>query len=225
MWIKSRSDRPVSGDAVDAALASRRARPSRPCRLPCPKLTTSLSECCASVRARHRRCPVASAAANPSTVSGALSTPLPPFSPGILAPELPLPPHPNAGPRQQPEPPPRRRTPPPSRFFHPSRRQEAPVSCRLHPLARRVASPPWMLERLTLFHLRHGSTTTDRDTTRARRAVTAPVCARAPHAVPHRPRPAQQGRWLHTLCKQSASALWMWAAHYCATGLCADSAQ
>jgi hypothetical protein len=33
-------------------------------------------------------------------------------------------------------------------IFSPSRRQEAPVSYRLHPLARRVASLPWVLERL-----------------------------------------------------------------------------
>jgi hypothetical protein len=67
----------------------------------------------------------------------------------------------------------------PSRFFHPSRRQEDSVSCRLHPLARWVASPPWMLKRLTLFHLRHGSAATGRTAMRAQRAVTAPVCARA----------------------------------------------
>jgi hypothetical protein len=77
------------------------------------------------------------------------------------------------------EPPPHRKTPSPSRFFHPSHRREARVSCRLHPLARRVASTPWMLERLPLFHLCHGSPTAGHAVTCARRAVTAPVCARA----------------------------------------------
>jgi hypothetical protein len=84
--------------------------------------------------------------------------PLATFFSGSLVPELPLPPHPDAGPHRPPEHPPCRRTPPPSRFFHPSHRQEARVSCRLHPLARRVTPPPWMLERPTLPHLRHGST-------------------------------------------------------------------
>jgi hypothetical protein len=37
-----------------------------------------------------------------------------------------------------------------------------------------------MLERLPLFHLCHGSAAAGRATTRARRAVTTPVCARAP---------------------------------------------
>jgi hypothetical protein len=76
----------------------------------------------------HLRCP--------STMSGALSTPLLPFSSGTPALELLLPSHPNAGRRRPPEHPPCRRTPPPSRFFHPFRRQEARVSCYLHPLAR-----------------------------------------------------------------------------------------
>jgi hypothetical protein len=62
----------------------------------------------------------------------------------------------------------------------PSRRQEASVSYRLHPHARRVASPSWVLERLPLVHLRHGSTAAGRAAMRAWRAVTAPVCARAP---------------------------------------------
>jgi hypothetical protein len=81
-----------------------------------------------------------------SMVSGAPSTPLPPFSLGTPAPELPLPSHPDAGPRRPPEHPPHRRTPSPSRFFRPSRRQEARVSCRLHPLVWRVTPPSWMLE-------------------------------------------------------------------------------
>jgi hypothetical protein len=120
----------------------------------------------------------------PSTVSGALSTPLPPFSLGTPMLELLLPSHPNAGRRQPPEHPPYRRTPPPSRFFHPFRRQEARVSCCLHPLARWVTPPPRMLKCLTLPHLSHGSATAGHTTTRAWRAVTAPVRARAPHAVP-----------------------------------------
>jgi hypothetical protein len=41
-----------------------------------------------------------------------------------------------------------------------------------------VASLLWLLERLPFPHLRHGGATTDRAATRARRAVTAPVCAR-----------------------------------------------
>jgi hypothetical protein len=63
--------------------------------------------------------------------------------------------------------------------FFPSHRQEALVSYRLHPLARRVASPSWMLEHLPLLHLRHGSTAAGLAATRAQRAVTAPVCTRA----------------------------------------------
>jgi hypothetical protein len=109
--------------------------------------------------------------------------PLPPFSPSTLAPKLPPLSHPDAGHRRPPEHPPHRRPPPSSRFFHPSRRQEARVSCRLHPLAQRVASPSWMLERLTLFHLRHSSVTASRVVMRARRAVTAPVCAHASRVV------------------------------------------
>jgi hypothetical protein len=90
---------------------------------------------------------------------------------------------PMANARIRPEPPPHRRTPPPSRFFHHSRRPEAQVSCRLHPLARRVASSPWMLECLPLFHLLHGSAADSRAAMRARRAMTAPMCARAQRRV------------------------------------------
>jgi hypothetical protein len=148
--------------------------------LPSPRLAHARPDRAISrVRSRPRRCPAASAIVNPSTVSEAPSTRLPPFSPGTLEHELPLPLHPDAGPRRPPEPPPRRRTPPPSRFFHPPSRQEALVSYCLHPLARRVPSPPWVLERLPLPHLRHGSAAAGRATTRARRAVTTPVCARA----------------------------------------------
>jgi hypothetical protein len=67
-----------------------------------------------------------------------------------------------------------------SQFFHPSRRQEAPVSYRLHQHVRRVASLPWVLERLPLLHLRHSSTAAGRTVTRARSAVTALVCAHVP---------------------------------------------
>jgi hypothetical protein len=59
---------------------------------------------------------VASTVATPSTVSGALSTPLPPFSLGTPAPELPPLSHPDAGHRRPLEHPPRQRTPPPSDF-------------------------------------------------------------------------------------------------------------
>jgi hypothetical protein len=55
------------------------------------------------------------------------------------------------------------------------------VSYRLLPHARQVASPTWVLERLPLLHLCHGSTAADHATMRAGRAVTAPVCARAQH--------------------------------------------
>jgi hypothetical protein len=79
-------------------VASPRARPSRLRRPPCPKLTTSLSERRASVRARHRRCPAASAVANSSTVSGAPSTPLATFSPWTVEPSVLSPLHPDAGP-------------------------------------------------------------------------------------------------------------------------------
>jgi hypothetical protein len=134
-----------------------------------------------------RSCPIAGAStastvATHSTVSEAPSTPLPPFSPGTLVHELPLPSHPDAGPRWPPEHPPRRRTPSPSQFFHPSHRQEAQVSCRFHSLVRWLTPPPWMLERPTLPHLSHGSAGGGHTATRARRAVTAPVHAHAPHA-------------------------------------------
>jgi hypothetical protein len=67
------------------------------------------------------------------------------------------------------------------------------VSYRIHPHARRVASSPWVLERRRLLHLRHCSAATGRTVTRARRAVTAPVCARVPRRRgPHRPGPARQ---------------------------------
>jgi hypothetical protein len=67
----------------------------------------------------------------------------------------------------------------------------------LHPHARRVASPPWVLESRLLLRLCHCSTTAGRATTRAQRAVTAPVCA---HAVTGRGRPGKPwaARAVHT---------------------------
>jgi hypothetical protein len=79
-------------------LASLRVRPSRPRRLLCPKPTTLLSEHRVTVRARHRRCPAASAVTNSSTVSGAPSTPLATFSPWTVEPSVLSPLHPDAGP-------------------------------------------------------------------------------------------------------------------------------
>jgi hypothetical protein len=70
------------------AVASPRARPSRPRRPLCPKLTTSLSKRRASVQANHRRCPAASVVVNSSTVSGAPSTPLAAFSLWIVEPSF-----------------------------------------------------------------------------------------------------------------------------------------
>jgi hypothetical protein len=234
VWVESRSDWPFPTDRVrrrrrtaDAALASPHARPSRPRRLPCPKSTKSLSKRRASVRVRHRHCPATSAVVNPSMVSEAPSTPpLAAFSPGTREPELPLPLHPDAGPRRPPEPLPRRRMPPPSWFFHPSRRQEAPVSNRLHPLARRVASPPWVLERLPLPHLCHGSAAAGCVVMRARRAETAPVCARTQRrGVMGRVGRGRQSRGSHALCKRAELTLRTWATRGCATGPSADSAQ
>jgi hypothetical protein len=45
------------------------------------------------------------------------------------------------------------------------------------PHARRVASPPWVLDRRHLRHLCRYGVTAGRATTHARRAVTAPTCA------------------------------------------------
>jgi hypothetical protein len=69
------------------------------------------------------------------------------------------------------------------------------MSYRLHPHARRVASPPWVLERLPLLHLHHSRAAAGRAATLARRAVTAPVCARAPRrAVAGRAGRGQPGK-------------------------------
>jgi hypothetical protein len=66
-----------------------------------------------------------------------------------------------------------------SGFSPPPRRQGAPVSYRLHPHARRVASPPWVLECRLLLHLHHCSSAAGHAATRAQRTVTTSVCARA----------------------------------------------
>jgi hypothetical protein len=165
---------------------------------PSPRLARARPDRAVSrVQSRPRRCPSTvplskrtTAIVRPPTPSWSpprwaepRAPPLPPFSPSTLAPKLPPLSHPDAGHRRPPEHPPHRRPPPSSRFFHPSRRQETRVSCRLHPLAQRVASPSWMLESLTLFHLRHSSVTASRVVMRARRAVTAPVCAHASRVV------------------------------------------
>jgi hypothetical protein len=67
--------------------------------------------------------------------------------------------------------------PPPSRFSHPHRRRGAPVSYFLLPHARRVASPPWVLDRRRLRHLHRCGVTAGHTATCARRAVIAPTCA------------------------------------------------
>jgi hypothetical protein len=74
--------------------------------------------------------------------------------------------------------------------FPSSRWQEAPVSYRLHPHARRVASPSWVLERHPLVHLRHGSAAAGRAAPRSR--------------GPRRPRPARQAMG-HMRCAHGPS--------------------
>jgi hypothetical protein len=134
-------------------VASPRARSSRPHHRPCPKPTDA-------VRARHHHRTL--------------------FFHGTLS-LAPSPSSPSQGHRWPLEPSPHRRTPPPIRFFSPPRRQGTPVSYRLHPHARRVASPPWVLERRRLLHLRRCSAAAGRAATRTRRAVTAPArCAHGP---------------------------------------------
>jgi hypothetical protein len=68
-----------------------------------------------------------------------------------------------------------------SGFSPPSHRQGVPVSYRLHPHARRVTSPPWVLERRLLLRLRRCSAAASHTATHARRASTlglghAPLC-------------------------------------------------
>jgi hypothetical protein len=131
-----------------------------PC--PCPSTPPPLS-------GRLRRRETLHGERSPST------SPLAAFSPGTLEPSFLSPSTPTQDRRRPLDPLHRRRTPPPIQFSPPSRRQEAPVSYRLHPHVRWVSSPPWVLERVPLLHLRQGS---------AQRAVTAPVCARAQrHAI------------------------------------------
>jgi hypothetical protein len=102
-----------------------------------------------------------------------------------------------------------------SGFSPPPCRQGAPVSYRLHPHARRVTSPLWVLERRLLLRLRRCSATADRAVTRARRAVTAPTCACAPHRAVvgrtsrGRPGKPQAMRAVH----RAKPALWPWATH------------
>jgi hypothetical protein len=141
----------------------------------------------------NRRCPVASAVASSSTVSGARAPSCRFFFRGMLS-LAPSPSTPMQDRRRPPEPLPYWRTPPPIRFpLPPPRRQGAPVSYRLHPHARRVASPLWVLKRHLLLHLLYCSATAGHTPTRARRAVTAPVCARALRRCgPRRSRPARQ---------------------------------
>jgi hypothetical protein len=105
------------------------------------------------------------------------------------------------------------------------------VSYHFHPHTRRVASPPWVLERRRLLHLRRCSIAGGRAATRAWRVVTAPACAhvlrraapsRAAQAEAgppsHGPRalcagPGQRyGRGPRALCTRAEPALWPWAA-------------
>jgi hypothetical protein len=124
--------------------------------------------------------------------------------------------------RRPPEPSPHRRTPPPIRFFSPPRRHGALVSYRLHPHARRVASRLWVLEHRRLLHLHRCSATAGRATKRARSAVTASACARAPHRRGPRALctgPSQHcGRGPCALHSQAEPTLWAWATRHCATG-------
>jgi hypothetical protein len=77
--------------------------------------------------------------------------------------------------------------------FPPPRRQGAPVSYRLHPHARRVGSPPWVLERRLLLHLHHCSAAVGRDTCSESGDRSGVHSRAAPrHRGPCRPRPAQQ---------------------------------
>jgi hypothetical protein len=164
------------------AIASPRARPSRPHRRPCSKPTVA-------VRARHCRCPAASAVTSSSTVSGARAPSCRFFFRGMLS-LAPSPSTPTQDRCRPPEPSPRRRTPPPIRFFPPPRQQGAPVSYRLHPHARRVASLSWVLERRLLLHLHHCSAAAGRDA-RPESGDRSGVCSRPCHAIAGR---ASRGR-------------------------------
>jgi hypothetical protein len=126
-----------------------------------------------------------------------------------------------------------------SSFSPPPRRQGTPVTYRLHPHARWVASPPWVLKRCRLLHLHHCSATAGHAAKRARRAVTAPTCVQAPRrAAQAKSSPASRGphalctgasqrcgRGPRALCTRAELALWAWATRDCATGPSAVSAQ
>jgi hypothetical protein len=116
-----------------------------------------------------------------------------------------------------------------SSFPPPPRRQGAPVIYRLHPHARRVTSPPWVLECRLLLHLRRCSTAAGRAATHARRAVTALACARAPcHRGPRALCTGSSqrcGRGPRALCTRAEPALWAWGTCHCATGSSAVSTQ
>jgi hypothetical protein len=84
------------------------------------------------------------------------------------------------------------------------------VSYRLHPHARWLASPPWVLEQRLLLHLRR-----DRSSVRSR---VAPSWAAQAEAGP-------TSRGLRALCTRAKPALWAWATRHCANGPSAVSAQ
>jgi hypothetical protein len=107
-----------------------------------------------------------------------------------------------------------------SGFSPPPCRQGAPVSYRLHPHARRVASPPWVLECHLLLHLCHCSAAAGRAATRTRRAVTAPVCACAPRRAVTgcAGKAGLASRGPCALCTRAEPALWAWATCHCANG-------
>jgi hypothetical protein len=117
---------------------------ARRSRLPCRPPLTTFSPFVQELTVRSRPiggASTASAIVTSSTVSGAPSNPLAAFfSPGIDAPESPLPSHPDAGPCRPPEHPPRRRMPPPSLFFRSS--PSARSSGELKPLPPSPAGGP-----------------------------------------------------------------------------------
>jgi hypothetical protein len=107
--------------------------------------------------------------------------------------ELPLPLHPNVGPPPTAGALTSLENPAANPVSPLSRRREAPVSYRLHPHAQRVASPPWVLKRLPLLHLCHGSTAPGR-AARLESGDRSGVRSRAapPSCGPCRPRPTRQ---------------------------------
>jgi hypothetical protein len=72
-----------------------------------------------------------------------------------------------------------------SGFSPPPRRRGAPVSYRLHPHARWVASPPWVLERHRLLHICRCSTAAGHAATRPESRAHGPSrrCGRGPCAL------------------------------------------